>query len=182
MSGNYRNTSRGLLSFILTMTREGRYWYPHFRGGNWGSEWLSDLPKGTQLIKGRNRPPFCPPPKSTMPWSCCPFLPLALSFRMDQRMREYCGGGGGQLEPQVWAQSPAWIWGFSLSVAPPTPIYYNLWGSPVGPSLHHQGIEDRGPINEPWFFSRPGRGHKYPLHYSFLFLLPSLLKFRTTEV
>lgn len=124
------------------------------------------MPKGPQLIKSRNRPPFCPPAKSPVPW---PGLLPALSFRMDQRIRE-CSEVEGRT-PGLGTISSLNVRLFSFRGSSFSPS--NLWGSSVGPSLHCQGIEDRGPTNEPWLFSRPGRSHICPLPYSFLFLLPS---------
>ena len=135
----------------------------HFKGE---IEVQCDLPKDPQLIKSRNRPPFCPPEKSPVPW---PGLLLALSFRMDQRMRECSEVEGRILGLGTISSLNVRLFSFRGSSC----SLPNLWGFSVGPSLLCQGIEDRGPINEPWLFSRPGRSHICPLSYSFLFLLPS---------
>ena len=100
------------------------------------------MPKGPQLIKSRNRPPFCPPAKSPVPW---PGLLLALSFRMDQRIRVFGGGecpGLGTIS--ILKVRLLFFRGSSCSPS-------NLWGSSVGPSLCCQGIEDRGPTMNPGF-------------------------------
>lgn len=95
------------------------------------------MPKGTQLIKVWNRPPCCPPPKSTLRWSCSPGLPFIQDGPEDERVL----GRGEYRTPSPDTISSLNLRLFSLHCSSHSP--FNLWGSPAGPSLHYQNTEDK---------------------------------------